>query len=169
MAITREVAVGNVWAPARSALRTDRYGSVGDGEREAINAEGSQIVVRETASPPIGRPKTFDRDRVIGIAMECYWREGVDGVLLNELCRRAAVSKPGVYREFGGEDGLMDAVVPPQNPVDGAIVGVSVLGVKLAHSDASQLVRPARNRQIEPPREFRRLNYMSAASMTGLL
>lgn len=58
-----------------------------------------------------GRPKTFDRERVIDVAMECYWRDGTDGVSLNELCRRAEVSKPGVYREFGGEDGLMDAVL----------------------------------------------------------
>ena len=58
-----------------------------------------------------GRPKTFDRDRMIDVAMDCYWNEGTDGVSLNDLCRRAAVSKPGVYREFGGEDGLMDAVL----------------------------------------------------------
>ena len=57
-----------------------------------------------------GRPKTFDRERVIDTAMDCYWRDGTDGVSLNDLCRRASVSKPGVYREFGGEDGLMDAV-----------------------------------------------------------
>ena len=68
-------------------------------------------MVNEAAGPRSGRPKTFDRDHVIGIAMESYWRQGVDGVSLNELCRRAAVSKPGVYREFGGEDGLMDAVL----------------------------------------------------------
>lgn len=43
--------------------------------------------------------------------MDCYWREGADGVSLNEICRRAEVSKPGVYREFGGEDGLMDAAL----------------------------------------------------------
>jgi AcrR family transcriptional regulator len=69
------------------------------------------MVVEKTGSPRIGRPKTLDRDRVIGIAMECYWREGVGNVSLNELCRRAEVSKPGIYREFGGEDGLMDAVL----------------------------------------------------------
>jgi hypothetical protein len=40
--------------------------------------------------------------------------------------------------------------VPPQNPVDGAIVDVSALEVKLAYLDASLAVRPARNRQIEP-------------------
>ncbi len=30
---------------------------------------------------------------------------------LNEVCRRADVSKPGLYREFGNEDGLMKAVL----------------------------------------------------------
>jgi len=58
-----------------------------------------------------GRPKTFDRDRTIDVAMDCYWREGTDGVSLNDLCRRAEVSKPGLYREFGGEDGVMDAAL----------------------------------------------------------
>ena len=43
--------------------------------------------------------------------MEGYWSEGTNGPSLNELCRRASVSKPGLYREFGGEDGLMDAAL----------------------------------------------------------
>ena len=43
--------------------------------------------------------------------MDSYWRDGVENVSLNELCRRAEVSKPGVYREFGGEEGLLDAVL----------------------------------------------------------
>ena len=69
------------------------------------------MVVGASEAPKRGRPKTFDRDRVIAVAMDSYWREGTDGVPLNEVCRRAQVSKPGVYREFGGEDGLMDAVL----------------------------------------------------------
>ena len=59
----------------------------------------------------VGRPRTFDRGRVIETAVDSYWRDGVDGVSLNEICRRAGVSKPGVYREFGGEDRLMDAAL----------------------------------------------------------
>lgn len=58
-----------------------------------------------------GRPKTFDRARVIDVALHSYWAEGVDGLSLNEICRRTGASKPGLYREFGGEDGLMDAVL----------------------------------------------------------
>lgn len=43
--------------------------------------------------------------------MASYWCDGVRNVSMNEICRRANVSKPGVYREFGSEDGLMDAAV----------------------------------------------------------
>jgi AcrR family transcriptional regulator len=43
--------------------------------------------------------------------MIAYWAEGPDAVSLNELCRRASVSKPSVYREFDGEDKLMDAAL----------------------------------------------------------
>ena len=55
-----------------------------------------------------GRPKTFDRARTLDVAIDSYWRDGIDAVSLNEICRRAGVSKPGLYREFGGEDQLMD-------------------------------------------------------------
>jgi len=69
------------------------------------------MVDEASEAPKRGRPKTFARDRAIDVAMEAYWREGTDGVPLNEVCRRAHVAKPGVYREFGGEDGLMDAAL----------------------------------------------------------
>lgn len=58
-----------------------------------------------------GRPKTFDRARTLDVATDSYWRDGVESVSLNEICRRAGVSKPGLYREFGGEDQLMDAAL----------------------------------------------------------
>lgn len=43
--------------------------------------------------------------------MTSYWCDGVRNVSMNEVCRRARVSKPGVYREFGSEDGLMEAAL----------------------------------------------------------
>lgn len=60
---------------------------------------------------PRGRPKTFDRDAVTKIAMQAYWEEGQSEVSLNEVCRRAKVSKPTLYKEFGSEDGLKQAVL----------------------------------------------------------
>lgn len=58
-----------------------------------------------------GRPKTLDRQRTIKLAMESYWRDGLNALSVNEICRRTKISKPGLYREFGGEDGLMEAVL----------------------------------------------------------
>ncbi|MDA5093234.1 TetR/AcrR family transcriptional regulator [Aliiroseovarius sp. KMU-50] len=59
-----------------------------------------------TQKPHRGRPKTLDRDHVLQVAMESYWSEGPTAISINEICRRAGVSKPGLYREFGSEDGL---------------------------------------------------------------
>lgn len=58
-----------------------------------------------------GRPKTLNRDHVVDMAMQAYWKEGIDAMSLNEICRRGEISKPGLYREFGSEDGLMKAVI----------------------------------------------------------
>ncbi|MEM1128116.1 MAG: TetR/AcrR family transcriptional regulator [Bacteroidota bacterium] len=58
-----------------------------------------------------GRPKTLDRKQAISVAMRAYWSEDVESVSLNEICRRAELSKPGLYREFGNEDGLTKAVL----------------------------------------------------------
>jgi AcrR family transcriptional regulator len=58
-----------------------------------------------------GRPKRIDREHVIQTAMEAWWRDGTDAVSFNEVVRRSGASKPAVHREFGGEDGLMDAVL----------------------------------------------------------
>ncbi|MBT4239876.1 TetR/AcrR family transcriptional regulator [Oceanospirillaceae bacterium] len=58
-----------------------------------------------------GRPKTFDRDHVLNVAMHTYWQNGVDTVSVNEICKKAQVSKPGLYREFNNEEGLMIAAL----------------------------------------------------------
>lgn len=58
-----------------------------------------------------GRPKTFNNSEVINHAMYNYWEKGVNKVSINEICRKCKVSKPSLYREFGGEDGLMKETV----------------------------------------------------------
>ncbi|NDE17189.1 TetR/AcrR family transcriptional regulator [bacterium] len=66
---------------------------------------------QKTQHPRRGRPTTLDRPRTVAIATDCYWRDGLHATTLTEVCRRAGVSKPSVYREFGGEDGLMLAAI----------------------------------------------------------
>lgn len=58
-----------------------------------------------------GRPKNIDRAQVVKVAMESWWRAGTDALSFNEVVRQAGASKPAVYREFGSEDGLMEAAL----------------------------------------------------------
>lgn len=58
-----------------------------------------------------GRPKKLDRQRIIELAMIKYWQDGPSSISLNQICHDIHVSKPGIYREFGGEDGLKKAVL----------------------------------------------------------
>ncbi|TPV96869.1 MAG: TetR/AcrR family transcriptional regulator [Myxococcales bacterium FL481] len=60
---------------------------------------------------PRGRPRTVDRARAVELAMLECWEHGLSAFSLNELCKRAGLSKPALYREFGGEDGLFAAAL----------------------------------------------------------
>lgn len=53
----------------------------------------------------------MDADHVAETAMQAYWRADPVDVSLNAICQAAGVSKPSVYRVFGGEDGLMRAAL----------------------------------------------------------
>ncbi|MEM6931816.1 MAG: TetR family transcriptional regulator [Myxococcota bacterium] len=58
-----------------------------------------------------GRPRTIDRDQAVLTAMQTWWTEGVESVSVNAISRRTGLSKSSLYREFGGEDGLMAAAL----------------------------------------------------------
>lgn len=65
-----------------------------------------------TNAPRRGRPKSIDREAVVQRAMGHLWAEGLHGASsINDLCQRIDISKPGLYREFGGEDGLLHAAL----------------------------------------------------------
>ena len=58
-----------------------------------------------------GRPKTLNIEHILDVSMKAYWEEGIETISLNEICKRANVSKPGIYREFKNDDGLIKAVL----------------------------------------------------------
>lgn len=107
--LSLEGSVGNLqrelgyWTVRKSVILESDSSSRTDSKPNLMNDD--------TTKPTRGRPKTFDRAKTLNVAVESYWRDGVDGVSINEICRRAQVSKPGLYREFGGEDKLMNAAL----------------------------------------------------------
>lgn len=70
----------------------------------------------DTPSParktPRGRMTAAERrEQLIAIARHAFAERGYDGVSVEEIAARAAVSKPVVYEHFGGKEGLYAVVV----------------------------------------------------------
>ncbi|NKB77689.1 MAG: TetR family transcriptional regulator [Gammaproteobacteria bacterium] len=71
-----------------------------------------EYVIPVKKDPPTrGRPKTLERDHVLQTALMCYWANSPTDVPISEICDKAGASKPGLYREFGSDDGLKEAVL----------------------------------------------------------
>lgn len=58
-----------------------------------------------------GRPPTRNREHVLRTALNAYWQDDRAALSVNAICALAGVSKPSLYRDFGSEDGLTDAVI----------------------------------------------------------
>ena len=67
--------------------------------------------MNEKPTPTRGRPKTLDRDQVLQAALMEYWSKGPRDVSISDICGLTGTSKPGVYREFGSDDGLKASVL----------------------------------------------------------
>jgi AcrR family transcriptional regulator len=59
----------------------------------------------------VGRPKLLDRSRVVDVALCQYWQHGVDSVAMADVARLSGFDRAGIYKEFGGESGLVQEVL----------------------------------------------------------
>jgi len=59
----------------------------------------------------MGRPKLLDRSHVIKVALCQYWQHGIDSVAMADVARLSGYDRAGIYKEFGGESGLVHEVL----------------------------------------------------------
>jgi AcrR family transcriptional regulator len=63
-----------------------------------------------------GRPRNFDRERALGIAMDLFWRHGYEGTSTAQLTAAMGIAAPSLYAAFGSKDQLyLEALVLYQN------------------------------------------------------
>ncbi|WP_086824370.1 TetR/AcrR family transcriptional regulator [Allokutzneria sp. NRRL B-24872] len=60
---------------------------------------------------PGGRPRAFDIDAALDIALEVFWRNGYDGTSVAELTAAMGITKPSLYAAFGNKEELFTAVL----------------------------------------------------------
>lgn len=53
-----------------------------------------------------GRPRSFDVDKAVDIAMNVFWRKGYTGTSMADLTEAMGINAPSLYAAFGNKEGL---------------------------------------------------------------
>ena len=59
----------------------------------------------------IGRPRMFDPECVLDIAMRLFWAHGYDGVSISDLTAATGINRRSLYAEYGSKADLFRAAV----------------------------------------------------------
>jgi TetR/AcrR family transcriptional regulator, copper-responsive repressor len=59
-----------------------------------------------SAKRSAGRPRAFDREQALAIALDLFWRHGFDGTSIPKLTAAMGISPPSLYAAFGSKDAL---------------------------------------------------------------
>ncbi len=61
--------------------------------------------------PSRGRPRSFDRDNALEIALQLFWQFGYEGVSIAQLSAMMNINAPSLYAAFGSKEQLYQEVV----------------------------------------------------------
>ena len=60
---------------------------------------------------PVGRPRKFDRDKVVNVAMKAFWTHGYDGTSMRILESATGLEAPSIYGAFGNKQQLFETCI----------------------------------------------------------
>ena len=59
----------------------------------------------------MGRPRSFDPDAILGVALELFWTKGYRATSFDDITRETGINKPSLYAAFGDKPALFAQVL----------------------------------------------------------
>lgn len=85
-------------------------------------------IMKSDPSRPVGRPRGFDRDAALDIALGLFWQRGYEGVSFADLTEAIGVAAPSLYAAFGDKRSLFRAAVARYEAREGGAMALALSG-----------------------------------------
>jgi AcrR family transcriptional regulator len=93
-----------------------------------------------STSKPRGRPRAFDRDAALDIAMRLFWTRGFEAVSIHDLEAALGITAPSLYAAFGDKKRLFREAIDRYCAGPGDLVGRSMTGKTTAFAAVEALL-----------------------------
>lgn len=98
---------------------------------------------------PVGRPRAFDIDRALDLALQVFWEKGYEGSSLADLTAAMGINRPSLYAAFGNKEALFRKALDRYADRPTAFV-VQALAEPTARAVVERLLLAAADAQTDP-------------------
>lgn len=101
-----------------------------------------------------GRPRGFDRDEKLDLAIRLFWRQGYEGTSIRDLSGELGLAAPSLYSAFGGKRQLFAEAVEVYDRTYGGFIERALAEERRGSDAAVRMLRegPARYTRRGMPR-----------------
>lgn len=99
---------------------------------------------------PRGRPRSFDREAVLGRAMRVFWERGYEGTSIADLLRAMGITPPSLYAAFGSKEQLFREAIAHYCRIEGAGTAIAMRHDGSARDATERMLRANADAYAEP-------------------